>query len=153
MKNRSKELGLYSVLGLEKRHLFSMILKETMIMGFVTLLLGIGVGALFDKLIYAFLQRIIGEGTGLVSTFQVMTILLFLSSLLVFLVVLGLCSLASPLGNMQKINTFNPMSYRDFGMNLLGTSYFGYFAGIVIIGLYSVILYLVLKWCAKKVRI
>ena len=74
MKNRSKELGLYSVLGLEKRHLFSMILKETMIMGFVTLLLGIGVGALFDKLIYAFLQRIIGESTGLVSTFQVMTI-------------------------------------------------------------------------------
>ena len=74
MKNRSKELGLYSVLGLEKRHLFSMILKETMIMGFVTLLLGIGVGALFDKLIYAFLQRIIGESTGLVSTFQVRTI-------------------------------------------------------------------------------
>ena len=74
MKNRSKELGLYSVLGLEKRHLFSMILKETMIMGVVTLLLGIGVGALFDKLIYAFLQRILGESTGLVSTFQVMTI-------------------------------------------------------------------------------
>ncbi len=74
MKNRSKELGLYRVLGLEKRHLFSMILKETMIMGFVTLLLGIGVGALFDKLIYAFLQRLIGESTGLVSTFQVMTI-------------------------------------------------------------------------------
>ena len=34
-----------------------MILKETVILGFVTLLLGIGVGALFDKLIYAFLQR------------------------------------------------------------------------------------------------
>lgn len=74
MKNRSKELGLYSMLGLEKRHLFSMILKETVIMGFVTLLLGIGVGALFDKLIYAFLQRLIGESTGLVSTFQIMTI-------------------------------------------------------------------------------
>ena len=74
MKNRSKELGLYSVLGLEKRHLFSMILKETVILGFVTLLLGIGVGALFDKLIYAFLQRLIGESTGLVSTFQVVTI-------------------------------------------------------------------------------
>lgn len=74
MKNRSKELGLYSMLGIEKRHLFSMILKETVIMSFVTLLLGIGVGALFDKLIYAFLQRLIGESTGLVSTFQVMTI-------------------------------------------------------------------------------
>ncbi|MDU3221354.1 MAG: ABC transporter permease [Streptococcus thermophilus] len=78
MKNRSKELGLYSVLGLEKRHLFSMILKETMIMGFVTLLLGIGVGALFDRLIYAFLQRLMGESTGLVSTFQVMTITIVL---------------------------------------------------------------------------
>ena len=74
MKNRSKELGLYSMLGLEKRQLFSMILKETVIMSFVTLLLGIGVGTLFDKLIYAFLQRLIGESTGLVSTFQVMTI-------------------------------------------------------------------------------
>ena len=74
MKNRSKELGLYSVLGLEKPHLFSMIFKETVILGFVTLLLGIGVGALFDKLIYAFLQRLIGESTGLVSTFQVMTV-------------------------------------------------------------------------------
>ena len=74
MKNRSKELGLYSMLGLEKRHLFSMILKETVIMSFVTLLLGIGVGVLFDKLIYAFLQRLIGESTGLVSTFQIMTI-------------------------------------------------------------------------------
>ncbi|QMI51238.1 ABC transporter permease [Streptococcus salivarius] len=74
MKNRSKELGLYGMLGLEKRHLFSMILKETVIMGVVTLLLGIGVGALFDKLIYAFLQRLIGESTGLVSTFQIMTI-------------------------------------------------------------------------------
>ena len=74
MKNRSRELGLYSVLGLEKRHLFSMILKEIVIMSFVTLLLGIGVGALFDILIYAFLQRLIGESTGLVSTFQVMTI-------------------------------------------------------------------------------
>ena len=92
MKNRSKELGLYSVLGLEKRHLFSMILKETMIMGFVTLLLGIGVGALFDKLIYAFLQRLIGESTGLVSTFQVMTIPIVL---VIFACIFGLLVLVN----------------------------------------------------------
>ena len=47
MKNRSRELGLYSVLGLEKRHLFSMILKETVIMSFVTLLLGYRCGGTF----------------------------------------------------------------------------------------------------------
>ena len=63
------------MLGLEKRHLFSMILKETVIMSFVTLLLGIGVGALFlINSFMLFLQRLIGESTGLVSTFQVMTI-------------------------------------------------------------------------------
>ena len=63
-------------------------------------------------------------------------------SLLVFLVVLGLCSFASPLGNMQKFFVY----YKLF-------RYFVYFAGIIIIGLYSVILYLVSKWCAKKVRV
>lgn len=110
MKNRSKELGLYSVLGLEKRHLFSMILKETMIMGFVTLLLGIGVGALFDKLIYAFLQRLIGESTGLVSTFQVMTIpivLVIFACIFSFLVLV----------NGFRLLRLNPLQLTKDGLN------------------------------------
>lgn len=110
MKNRSKELGLYSVLGLEKRHLFSMILKETMIMGFVTLLLGIGVGALFDKLIYAFLQRLIGESTGLVSTFQVMTIpivLVIFACIFSFLVLV----------NDFRLLRLNPLQLTKDGLN------------------------------------
>ena len=55
MKNRSKELGIYSMLGLEKRHLISMIFKELLIFGFVTISAGVLIGALFDKLIFAFL--------------------------------------------------------------------------------------------------
>ncbi len=109
MKNRSKELGLYSVLGLEKRHLFSMILKETMIMGFVTLLLGIGVGALFDKLIYAFLQRLIGESTGLVSTFQVMTIPIVL---VIFACIFGLLVLV----NGFRLLRLNPLQLTKDGL-------------------------------------
>ncbi len=73
-------------------------------------------------------------------------------SLLIFLVMMGLFTFMIPLGNTQIINTLNPMSYRDFGMNLLGTSYFGYFSGIIIISLYCIVLYLVLKWCTKKVH-
>ena len=73
-------------------------------------------------------------------------------ALLIFLVTLGLLSFASPIGNTQMINTLNPMSYRDFGMNLLGTSYFGYFAGIAVLAIYCIVMYLVLKWCAKKVH-
>ena len=109
MKNRSRELGLYSVLGLEKRHLFSMILKETVIMSFVTLLLGIGVGALFDKLIYAFLQRLIGEGTGLVSTFQVMTIPIVL---VIFACIFGLLVLV----NGFRLLRLNPLQLTKDGL-------------------------------------
>ena len=109
MKNRSKELGLYSVLGLEKRHLFSMILKETMIMGFVTLLLGIGVGALFDKLIYAFLQRLIGESTGLVSTFQVVTIPIVL---VIFICIFSLLILV----NGFRLLRLNPLQLTKDGL-------------------------------------
>ena len=109
MKNRSKELGLYSVLGLEKRHLFSMILKETMIMGVVTLLLGIGVGALFDKLIYAFLQRLIGESTGLVSTFQVVTIPIVL---VIFICIFSLLILV----NGFRLLRLNPLQLTKDGL-------------------------------------
>ena len=109
MKNRSKELGLYSMLGLEKRHLFSMILKETVIMSFVTLLLGIGVGALFDKLIYAFLQRLIGESTGLVSTFQVMTIPIVL---VIFVCIFSLLVLV----NGFRLLRLNPLQLTKDGL-------------------------------------
>ena len=109
MKNRSKELGLYSVLGLEKRHLFSMILKETVILGFVTLLLGIGVGALFDKLIYAFLQRLIGESTGLVSTFQTMTIPIVL---VIFICIFSLLVLVNGL----RLLRLNPLQLTKDGL-------------------------------------
>ncbi|WP_455447248.1 FtsX-like permease family protein [Streptococcus salivarius] len=109
MKNRSRELGLYSVLGLEKRHLFSMILKETVIMSFVTLLLGIGVGALFDKLIYAFLQRLIGESTGLVSTFQVMTIPIVL---VIFVCIFSLLVLV----NGFRLLRLNPLQLTKDGL-------------------------------------
>lgn len=70
MKNRSKELGIYSMLGLEKRHLISMICKELLIFGFVTVSVGVLIGALFDKLIFAFLLKLMKMKVQLVSTFQ-----------------------------------------------------------------------------------
>lgn len=70
MKNRSKELGIYSMLGLEKCHLISMICKELLIFGFVTVSVGVLIGALFDKLIFAFLLKLMKMKVQLVSTFQ-----------------------------------------------------------------------------------
>ena len=70
MKNRSKELGIYGMLGLEKRHLISMVFKELLIFGSLTLIAGLGLGALFDKLIFALLLKLMNMKVELVSTFQ-----------------------------------------------------------------------------------
>ena len=70
MKNRSKELGVYGMLGLEKRHLIGMTFKELLIFGLVTVTAGIGIGALFDKLIFALLLKLAKMKVELVATFQ-----------------------------------------------------------------------------------
>ena len=78
MKNRSKELGVYGMLGLEKRHLISMVFKELLIFGSLTLTAGLGLGALFDKLIFALLLKLMNMKVELVSTFQPIVFLLVL---------------------------------------------------------------------------
>ena len=91
MKNRSKELGIYGMLGLEKRHLISMTFKELLIFGLVTVTAGIGIGALFDNLIFALLLKLSKMKVELVATFQwsvVLSILLVFG--LIFLVIVFL---------------------------------------------------------------
>lgn len=78
MKNRSKELGIYGMLGLEKRHLFSMVFKELFLFGLVTVIIGIGIGALFDNLIYALLLKLMQLDVHLVSTFQPLVVVVVL---------------------------------------------------------------------------
>ncbi len=88
MKNRSKELGVYGMLGLEKRHLIGMTFKELLIFGLVTVTAGIGIGALFDNLIFALLLKLAKMKVELVATFQwsvVLSILLVFG--LIFLVI------------------------------------------------------------------
>ena len=91
MKNRSKELGVYGMLGLEKRHLIGMTFKELLIFGLVTVTAGIGIGALFDNLIFALLLKLAKMKVELVATFQwsvVFSILLVFG--LVFLLIVFL---------------------------------------------------------------
>ena len=78
MKNRSKELGIYGMLGLEKRHLISMVFKELLTFGSLTLTAGLGLGALFDKLIFALLLKLMKMKVELVSTFQPIVFILVL---------------------------------------------------------------------------
>ena len=92
MKNRSKELGVYGMLGLEKRHLIEMTFKELLIFGLVTVTAGIGIGALFDNLIFALLLKLAKMKVELVATFQwsvVLTVLLVFGVIFLVLIFLN----------------------------------------------------------------
>ena len=94
MKNRSKELGIYGMFGLEKRHLISMTFKELLIFGLVTVTAGIGIGALLDNLIFAILLKLAKMKVQLVASFQwsvVLKVLLVFG--LIFLVLVFLNAL------------------------------------------------------------
>ena len=75
MKNRSKELGLYSVLGMEKKHLLIMTLWELLFFYVLTVGVGLGLGLLFDRLIFALLLKCMGLPVVIQSTFQLEAVL------------------------------------------------------------------------------
>lgn len=106
MKNRSKELGIYTVLGLEKRHLLLMTLFETLLFSTMAISIGLCLGVLLDKLIYAILLKAMHFKVVLASIFQwenVWTVLLYFSLLFLLLAILnaGKLTLSSSL-NLVK---------------------------------------------------
>ena len=102
MKNRSKELGIYGMLGLEKRHLISMTFKELVLFGILTVGAGIGIGALLDKLIFAFLLKLMKLKVELVATFQMKVVI-------TVLVVFGLIFLSLMFLNALRIARMNAL--------------------------------------------
>ena len=99
MKNRSKELGLYSVLGMEKKHLLVMTLWELLFFYILTVGAGLGLGLLFDRLIFALLLKCMGLPVVIQSTFQIGA---------VFKTLLGL---AIAFGLILLLNSFRLLRY------------------------------------------
>ena len=59
MKRRQKELGLYNILGMEKRQVAHVLILESMFLGLGSLALGLGTGVLFSKLALMGLLRLL----------------------------------------------------------------------------------------------
>lgn len=59
MKRRYKEFGLFNVLGMEKRHLAQVMWWETIYVAFISLVVGILGGMLFEKLMFLILLKIL----------------------------------------------------------------------------------------------
>jgi len=59
IKRRKKELGLYSILGLEKKHIAMVLFYETLYTSTISLVLGLLGGILIGKLLFLVLLRMI----------------------------------------------------------------------------------------------
>ena len=93
MKHRSNELGLYSILGMEKRHLLLMTFFEMFYFSLVTIGLGLALGLLLDKILFAVLLKFMGMKVVIASTFQWLNVFIVLASLgLAFALILFLNS-------------------------------------------------------------
>lgn len=59
IKRRKKEIGLYGILGLEKKHVGRILFLETVIVGSASILIGLLVGLLFGRLFFLLLNYLL----------------------------------------------------------------------------------------------
>ena len=87
-KRRKKEIGIYNILGMEKRHIGRVLALETVFVAVITILGGLAAGIIFSKLVLMLLYRILGfdetvmfyiTGSGIRTTLVVFGILYVLT--------------------------------------------------------------------------
>lgn len=64
IKRRTKEIGLYNILGMEKKHIGKMMFIEVVIVGLLSMTGGIVIGMVFSKLMYLVLLKLLSFDTG-----------------------------------------------------------------------------------------
>lgn len=103
MKRRKKEFGLLNILGMGKKHIGLVIFCETLILLLISLAVGIGLGILFDKLMFLLLMKLLGTGVSELS-FQILPGVIVSTALIisaVFLLIL--------LNSIRQIHLANPI--------------------------------------------
>ena len=103
MKRRKKEFGLLNILGMGKKHIALVIFCETLILLLISLVVGIGLGILFDKLMFLLLMKLLGTGVSELS-FQILPSVIVSTALIisaVFLLIL--------LNSIRQIHLANPI--------------------------------------------
>lgn len=60
MKRRKKEIGLYNILGMEKKHIGKILIIENVIISISSIVIGLLCGILFSKLVHLFLSWVFG---------------------------------------------------------------------------------------------
>lgn len=60
MKRRTKELGLYNILGMEKKHISKIMFYEVVIISMITIIVGIITSVIFSKLVTLLVIKLVG---------------------------------------------------------------------------------------------
>lgn len=90
VKKRNKELGLYSVLGLEKKHIGYIVFYEVIISGLISIVCGLVLGIIFSKFVFLLLLNIVKLDVPFIFSIPIKavfdTILLFI---LIYIVIIA----------------------------------------------------------------
>lgn len=109
IKRRKKELGIYNILGMEKRHIEKILSKEAFFTAIIAIGGGLVTGVLFHKLACMLLYRMIGFNGGITFSFSkkgvmITAILFAIVYLLTYIYDLFQVQLANPIELLQSGN-------------------------------------------------
>lgn len=109
IKRRKKELGIYNILGTEKRHIAKILSKEAFFTAIIAIGGGLVTGVLFHKLACMLLYRMIGFNGGITFSFSkkgvmITAILFAIVYLLTYIYDLFQVQLANPIELLQSGN-------------------------------------------------
>lgn len=137
IKRRKKELGLYNILGMEKRHIAKILLFEATITSIITLVIGLISGILFSKLIFLLLIKILNYSVPMgfsisVDALIITTILFFFIFVATLLSNLLQIRLAKPIELLKGGNTGEKEPKTKWLLTIIGilTTGIGYYIAI-----------------------
>ena len=102
IKRRQKEIGLYNILGMEKRHIAKIMFYETLFTAVVSIGIGMLMGMLFGKLMFLLLIKLIGSSE--IPAFQIPS-----EAVVNTLVTMALVFFAILLYNLARIHLTKPI--------------------------------------------
>lgn len=130
IKRRKKELGIFHILGMEKRHLAKMLAWEILYVSFISLLGGLVLGAALDKVMFLLIVKMIDGKIALgffVSSEAIMTTLILFAAifLLIYLYSVHQIHTANPIELLQGGNLGEKAPRTNWPFAILGVLFAG----------------------------
>lgn len=108
MKQRKKEIGLYNILGMEKRHIGRVMAFENIYVGFIGIGFGLLCGILFSKLMLLLLAKLLGFNIGV--SFYVSY-----SAVITTIIMFGIIFFLTLIFNLRQIHLAKPVELLQGG--------------------------------------